>query len=168
MRFEGLAYRILNPIFAHEPTSGEGARLSGGRFNRPGRAALYLADKVQGAANEAAHGLRDKFDPVTICCYEVDCDDIVDLSTPAGRTRNGTNLKQLGCSWRDLKGRRLPVPSWEIADRLAGDGAAGLFVPSFASGAKPDQHNLVLWRWSSRRPHRVRVYDPQRRLVGAR
>ncbi len=168
MRFEGIAYRILNPIYANEPTSGEGARLTGGRFNRAGVPTLYLATTVQGAADEAAHGLRDKFDPVTICSYEVDCDDIVDLSTPGERTRHGTHLRQLNCGWRDLKGRGLPVPSWELADRLISGGDAGILVPSFAVGASPGQTNLVLWRWSSRRPHRVRVYDPEGRLGASR
>lgn len=166
MRFEGIAYRILNPIYANTPTSGEGARLTGGRFNRAGVPALYLATTVEGAANEAAHGLRHKFNPVTICSYEVDCQDIVDLSTSSARTSAGVSLRHMNCAWRDLKGRGLPVPSWELADRMIAEDAAGILVPSFAVGATQDQKNLILWRWSSRRPHRVRVYDPEERLGG--
>lgn len=165
MRFEGIAYRILNPIYANEPTSGEGARLTGGRFNRVGVPALYLSTTVQGAANEAAHGLRHKFDPVTICSFDVDCQDIVDLSTSSARTEAGISLRHMSCAWRDLEGRGLPVPSWDVADRLFAEGAAGILVPSFAVGATRNQKNLVLWRWSSRRPHRVRAYDPEGRLA---
>jgi RES domain-containing protein len=43
-------------------------------------------------------------------------------------------------------------------------GHAGILVPSFAPGAGPDDHNLVLWRWGARRPHKIRVYDPSGRL----
>ncbi len=38
------------------------------------------------------------------------------------------------------------------------------FVPSFANGATPDDHNLVLWRWGSDLPHKVMVYDPTGKL----
>ena len=49
MRFEGLAYRAHNPRWSWAPTSGEGARLHGGRFNAKGdRGALPLARHEHG------------------------------------------------------------------------------------------------------------------------
>ncbi len=44
------------------------------------------------------------------------------------------------------------------------EGQAGILVPSFAPEATEADHNLVLWRWSDRRPHRGRVFDPTGRL----
>ena len=38
-----VAYRMHTPRWATQPTSGEGAALHGGRANRIGLAALYLA-----------------------------------------------------------------------------------------------------------------------------
>jgi len=45
------------------------------------------------------------------------------------------------------------------------DGYAGILVPSFAPQPTFTDQNLVLWKWSDRRPHRVRVYDPSGRLL---
>ena len=44
------------------------------------------------------------------------------------------------------------------------DGQAGILVPSFAPGARDEDHNLVLWNWSDRPPHQVAVFDPSGRL----
>lgn len=38
-----VAYRVHSPRWASAPTSGEGAARHGGRANRPGISALYLA-----------------------------------------------------------------------------------------------------------------------------
>ncbi len=54
--------------------------------------------------------------------------------------------------------------SWAIATRLIAGGSAGIIVPSYASEAASDHRNLVLWKWGSRRPHRVRAYDPSGKL----
>lgn len=36
-------YRVISPAYAGTPLSGMGAARQGGRFNRPGQEALYLA-----------------------------------------------------------------------------------------------------------------------------
>ena len=36
LRYDGKLYRALNPVFAREPFSGQGAALYGGRFNPKG------------------------------------------------------------------------------------------------------------------------------------
>jgi RES domain-containing protein len=48
-KITGLVYRAHNPRWAFEPTSGEGARMHGGRFNPKGRAALYTSPRVESA-----------------------------------------------------------------------------------------------------------------------
>jgi RES domain-containing protein len=55
--------------------------------------------------------------------------------------------------------------SWRVAASLRENGAAGILVPSFARGAAPEMTNLVLWRWGSDLPHRVRLFDPEGRLT---
>ncbi len=47
-----LAYRMHTPKWAAVPTSGAGAAVHGGRANRPGVAALYLALDVDTAVKE--------------------------------------------------------------------------------------------------------------------
>jgi RES domain-containing protein len=46
------AYRMHAPIWAVAPTSGAGAAKHGGRVNRPGVAALYLALDIETAVKE--------------------------------------------------------------------------------------------------------------------
>jgi RES domain-containing protein len=45
-------YRAFTPRWAHLPESGAGAAAAGGRFNRPGVEARYLAETAEGALNE--------------------------------------------------------------------------------------------------------------------
>lgn len=158
-RWEGRCYRAHDPRWAWTPISGEGAALRGGRFNRPGVPALYLALTLEGMLLEMGHGLERRMEPLTICEYDVDVQDIVDLSTPTPELR-----AELGCAWMDDRSKGFTPPSWRIADELIAKGAAGILVPSFAHGAPPDMRNLVLWTWGDSLPHKVTVYDPSDRL----
>lgn len=163
MRLQALAYRGHNPRWSFDPTSGAGAAIHGGRFNLRGVEALYLALSPQGAFLEATQGFAYKFNPLTLCTYEVDCEGICDLSTDAARSAAGIALSDLAAPWAlDIAEGRRPA-SWTLYDRLHGD-HAGLLVPSFAVNANADMTNLVLWRWSDRLPHKVTVYDPEHRL----
>lgn len=119
---------------------------------------------IEGLFVEAAHGFAHRFDPLTICSYDVDVDDIVDLRTDRGQRDAGIAWEDLACPWAlELAARKQPA-SWVLTKRLIASGIAGILVPSFASGARLDMHNLVLWSWGPDRPHRVVVYDPSSRL----
>jgi RES domain-containing protein len=113
---------------------------------------------------EMGHGFGHRFDPLTICSYNVDVDDIVDLRTDSGRAAEAIDLASMACPWAyDLAIGKIPA-SWEIAKSLIAKGAAGILSPSFATGAQPDMANLILWRWESDLPHKVEVHDPSGRL----
>ena len=144
--------------------SGDGAAIRGGRFNPQGAPALYLALDIVTAIKEVSHGFARRIDPMVLCSYEVDCDGIVDLRTDEGRRSVGMSLDDMACGWMDLATRGLRPPSWAIYDRLFPEGAAGILVPSFASGADDRDANLVLWSWTRELPHRVDVFDPSGRL----
>jgi RES domain-containing protein len=164
VRFQGLCYRAIEPGWAHAPLSGDGAKINGGRFNRFGVPALYLACSPEGMIAEQSHGFPHRFDPTTICTYDVDIDDIVDLRTKANQKAAGVTRADLACGWRnDLKEKREPA-SWRIADRLINQKASGILVPSFAVGASLKMQNLVLWTWTPDPPHRVVVFDPNQKL----
>lgn len=164
MRWQGVCYRGHDPKWAWTPLSGEGAAARGGRFNPKGTPALYLALTIEGLLAEIGHGFGHRIDPLTICSYDVDVDDVVDLSDEAARAKAAIDFAALSCPWAwDLASGRTPA-SWDVASRLIDKGAAGILVPSFANNAKPHMSNLVLWRWGDERPHRVRVHDPAGRL----
>ena len=87
--------------------------------------------------------------------------DLVD-----GKTRTFSPALIAG-ALRTTKAEIVPA-SHALADRLVAAGFAGMRVPSFAAGAGPDDVNLVLWRWSGRRPSRVVLIDDEGRLTKMR
>jgi RES domain-containing protein len=164
LRFHGTCYRAHDPRWAFSPVSGDGAKAKGGRFNPVGVPALYLALTLEGMFLEMGHGFAHRFDPLTICTYDVDVDDIADLRTDDDRTAAGVGLADMACAWAlDRANGRQPA-SWRVAERLIADGVAGILAPSFAVGARADMANLVMWKWGPDLPHRVRVHDPRHRL----
>lgn len=164
MRLQGVAYRAHDPRWSFEPLSGEGAALYGGRYNRKGRPALYLALDAITAVREITQGLARKFDPCVLCSYDFDCEPLADLRTEAGRSRHRVKLDEMRCAWFLEAAAGEEPASWRIADRLLAEGYAGLLTLSFAPGATESAHNLVLWKWGGELPTRVAVYDPSRRL----
>ena len=137
----------------------------GGRFNPKGMPALYLALSPIGAINEVCQGLAARIAPMTLVEYDVDCTDIDDLTDAATRAALGIAEADMACNWGEdaLILGKTPA-SWTIATRLIAGGSAGIIVPSYAPEAASDHRNLVLWKWASRRPHRVRAYDPNGKL----
>ncbi|KPF78854.1 hypothetical protein IP88_03080 [alpha proteobacterium AAP81b] len=164
MRFAGRGFRGHDPAWSFSPLSGGGAALTGGRFNRKGEPTLYLALDVMTAIAECTQGFSHRLQPLTMCEYDVDCDDIADLCDDAGLAAHGVTRDELACGWlTDLRAGR-QAPSWLVADRLRKAGHNGILVPSFVPGATARDVNLVLWRWGPDLPHRVMVYDPTDRL----
>lgn len=164
MRFRGDCYRAHNPMWSFPPLSGVGAAIHGGRFNPKGVPALYLSLTIDGAVTEAAQGFAGKLEPLTICLYSVDCEDIADLSSEESRTKAGVGLPEISCPWAlDVAEGRTPA-SWLVARKLIAGGNHGALVPSFARRARPDMTDLVLWKWGADLPCRVTVHDPSGRL----
>lgn len=157
--FKGIAYRSHNPKWAFQPTSGKGAQLTGGRFNKKGIPALYLSLSQIGALLESQQGFSHKAQPKLICAYQVDVENIVDLTDAKVRAYYDISLTKLDCAWFIEEN---PYPH-QVVDRLMRQKVSGIIVPSFASGAK-DCTNLVLWKWSSRKPNKVTVIDDNKAL----
>lgn len=163
MRFAGICYRAIDPRWSFAPESGDGAAIRGARFNPKGVPALYLATTTAGAVAEASQGFAHKFHPMTLCSFEVDCEDIVDLSSEQTRQVEGVDLALLSCAWAlDLAENRKPA-SWSVYS-LFSKAAAGILVPSFANRAPAGATNLVLWKWGPDLPHKAVVFDPESRL----
>jgi RES domain-containing protein len=146
------------------PLSGDGAAIHGGRFNPKGMPALYLSLSIETAIREANDGLTFGINPCVLCCYEVDCADLADLRTDVGRSEYGVTLVDLSGVWGLDARERRELATWQLGRRLIARGIAGILVPSFALGAARSDQNLVLWDWSERPPHQVRVFDPSGRL----
>ncbi len=159
MRYTGLAYRAHNPAWAFSPTSGAGAARLGGRFNPVGVEALYASLSDTGAIAEYQQGFPHRPQPTTLCAYEVDCEDIVDLTGLDEQNMRHITLAALASPWESQFEEGITPTTWEIASTLMGEGAAGIIVPSFASNAPPYAKNLVLWDWGNKRPHQIALID---------
>jgi RES domain-containing protein len=97
--FSGFAYRAHDPKWAFDPLSGEGAAVHGGRFNPRGVPALYLAASPEGAILEASHGFAYRFEPLTICTYEIAALKLADLTDADLLAGAGVNTDDLGSAW---------------------------------------------------------------------
>lgn len=164
LRLVTQAHRAHDPRWSWAPESAAGACRHGGRFNPPGLGALYTSLSAKTALLEAQQGFPLKAQPVTLCAYEVDCADVLDLTDAGARRAAGTDADALACAWEARRMRGQRPESWRLAERLVEAGVAAIVVPSYAPGAGPDDHNVVFWRWGPDAPHRVRVIDDDTRL----
>jgi len=164
VHFQGPVYRAHNPEWSWDPLSGLGVKLYGGRFNRRGVSALYTSLDVLVAIREASP-LGSPFHPLTLCQYRVDCENIFDTRDPKAMKREKVSEEELECpSWNEqMLDGKIPA-SQQLADRLLACDYAGILVRSFARGAGPNDMNLVLWKWTKRRPHKLTLFDPDHRL----
>jgi len=163
-RLTRCVYRGHHPRWSFDPESGEGATRHGGRFNPKGVAALYTSLRPQTAWLEAQQSFPFKAQPLTLCAYDIDCTDILDLTDPAVRNAVATTINDLGCAWEVMSGSGTTPPSWRLAMRLRVGNAAGIVVQSFAKGATDRDINVVFWDWSGTPPHQVVVIDDDARL----
>ena len=163
MRYRGTLYRALNPVYAREPLSGQGAALHGGRFNPKGTAALYLSVAVTTALREANQA--GSLQPTTLVSYDADIDGIVDSRDEETLARHGMDRVILAdAGWRDRMRSDGEAPTQMFALGLIAQGFRGLLVRSFAPGATADDLNLVLWRWGEAAPERLALIDDEGRL----
>lgn len=153
---EGAAYRVHVPRWAYAPTSGAGAAEHGGRLNRPGLPALYLALDATTALEEYRQ-LSVLMPPGLIVSYDVRIRKVVDFSE--GYTPSWDPLwLELTCDWRRLWfNHRIEPPSWLLADLALETGAAGILFPSMAN---PGGTNLVLYTEALEESDRLVAHDP--------
>jgi len=163
LRFRGLLYRAINPLYAREPLSGRGAELYGGRFNPKGMPALYTSLSILAAlreANQAGH-----LQPTTLVSYEADIDGIFDSRDRDALQQEGIEADALADDgWRIAARNGKDAPTQALARRLKSQGHNGLLVRSFAKGSAAEDLNLVLWNWGNSVPTRLEVIDDENRL----
>ncbi len=164
MRFVGTCYRAHDPRWAFKPMSGDGAAIRGARFNPKSVPTLYLSLSIMTAIKEANQGFAHRIDPCVLCSYEIDCENVADLTTEEGRGAYAVRHDEMACAWALALADGHRPASWSVYDRLVAQGVAGICVPSFAPGAEADDLNLVLWKWGPDLPHQVTVHDPSGRL----
>ena len=127
-------------------------------------AALYTSRRLETAWLEAQQGFPFKAQPMTICAYAVDCEDVLDLTDEAERVGQGVSISRPRLFLGGYDVTRPHAAELDAYRPAAGARAAGILVPSFAPGAGPLDANAVFWRWSDSPPHQIRVIDDLNRL----
>jgi len=164
MDYSGSLFRALHPYHAAEPLSGEGARRYGGRFNRQGRAALYLTRDFDTLRYEIARG--GAFQPSVIVEFDAQVTGLADATDPAVLAPHGLAPPDLADpGWRLRMHRNEPVPTQALADALIELGHPGMTVRSFAKGARAGSANIVLWTWGVGTQARLTLVDDDGRLT---
>ncbi len=151
-------YRALSPRWSFAPLSGEGAALRGGRWNRAGTPAIYLAADVITAIVE--YQQRTTFKPVLAVEYRLTNARLADIQDEDIRAMFGINDAIESNPWRLTAGQKQEPPSWPIADILQSKGYHGLLYRSQINGGAC----LVLWAWNAPMEPVLSVIDPDRRL----
>lgn len=166
MRFTGNVFRTLDPRWAWDPLSGEGASKYGGRFNPIGIPTLYTSLTYEGAMRERIGLARTQ--PVITCQYQVDIEPIFNALNENDLRAFQIREADLDCPWEDDISRGETPTSHVIALRLREAGYAGLLVKSFAFAATGDDINLVIWNYGSDLPRKIEVIDDERVLARMR
>lgn len=166
MRLIGLGpdevfHRYLTPKWAFVPTSGAGAAAEGGRFNRPGVEALYLAKSAETALEELKQG-ASIVPPATLAAYKITAAEVVDFSTGFDPADWPPDWANWNCAWKQIAriDKKVP-PSWRLADEMITAGVRGLLFPSTRH---PSGTNLVLYPQNLTPGDTIKVYDPDGRL----
>lgn len=162
--YSGKLYRALNPIYAGEPLSGEGARRYGGRFNPKGMPALYCSLSIMTTVREANQ--VGTLQPTTLVAYEAEIENIFDGTDEAALRDEGMDPAALAAStWRDEMRANGEARTQTFSRSLIAKGYSALLVHSFAPGASGQDLNLVLWRWGNAAPARLTLIDDEGRLA---
>jgi RES domain-containing protein len=153
-------YRALTPSWAYLPESGAGAARGGGRFNRPGVEARYLAATPEAALLEyQAESVL--LPPATVVTYRVTAEAIVDFSGGYEPERWSPIWSEAYCNWKGLAFlENVEPPSWVVGDLVRDAGQPGILYRSVRSA---EHLCLVLFPMLAER-FRAPVHDPDGRL----
>ena len=157
-------YRALNPVWARQPLSGEGAARFGGRFNAVGMPALYCSLSPLTALREA-NQVGD-LQPTVLVAYNAKIERVFDGRSLEALAVFGMTPELLADpAWRDTLAVSGGTSTQTFAKSLIERKFNGLLVPSFARGAGADDLNLVLWRWGAQPPSQLELIDDENRLL---
>jgi RES domain-containing protein len=96
-----VAYRMHTPKWAMSPTSGAGAAAHGGRLNRVGLEALYLALETETAIKEYQQ-VSTLLPPGTLVTYQVSVAKVADFRAGFHAAHWSPIWNDFFCDWRAL------------------------------------------------------------------
>lgn len=155
------AYRMHTPKWAVTPTSGAGAAKHGGRANRPGVAALYLALDTETAVKEYQQ-VSPLLPPGTLVSYQITVGMIADFQSGFDASNWDPIWEDFYCDWRELWfNQHIEPPSWVMGDEVIAAGAKGILFQSHISAGGV---SLVVFPDTFIATDSLAVFDPSRAL----
>lgn len=150
-------YRAHTPRWAHQPLSGAGAARKGGRLNRPGVHALYLAGSPQTALSEYHQLAPLQLPPTTLVSYRAVLQQVVDFRHGFDPALWDPIWQEVGCEWQKIAFlEQAEPPSWVISDLVLAAGASGILYPS----VRTEGTNLVVYVDQLSQGDRIDHHDP--------
>lgn len=108
--------RAFTPQWAHAPESGAGAAVRGGRFNRPGVEARYLAASPEAALLEY-QAESPLLPPATLVTFLVTATNVVNFTGGYEPAHWSPIWAEAYCNWKGLAFlETVEPPSWVIGD----------------------------------------------------
>jgi RES domain-containing protein len=154
---DALFYRAITPRWSFQPDSGAGAAVAGGRFNRPGVEARYLAESTEGALLEYQQE-SPLLPPATVVTFRVSAQHVIDFSGGYSVEDWPPIWKEAYCNWKGLAYLdNVEPPSWVIGDLARAAHACGIL---YRSARNPSVQCLVLYPELSRL-FTAKVFDPK-------
>lgn len=153
-------YRAHAPKWASQPLSGAGAAKHGGRLNRKGLNALYLASSTETAIAEYTQG-DALMPPLTMVSYRVRLASVIDFSGGYAPGLWDPLWQEIDCNWREISmiDGREPA-SWVIGDLVLAAGHSGILFPSQRGAGS----NLVVYTDVLQQDDHLAVHDPKNLL----
>ncbi|KQZ59359.1 RES protein [Lysobacter sp. Root559] len=152
------AYRMHTPRWSYQPLSGAGAAMAGGRLNRPGIDALYLALEPETAIEEFRQD-DPLVRPGTLVAYRATIARAADFRAGYDPEHWPPLWQELSCNWkRQAFLDEIEPPSWVIADDVR---AAGLAAVVFPSTRRIGGLNLVIYPDLLGADDHLLVHDPR-------
>jgi len=151
-------FRAFTPQWAYRPESGAGAAVTGGRFNRPGSEARYLANSAELALleyqNEAA-----LLPPATLATFLVTAENVVDFTAGFTEAAWSAIWAEAYCNWKGMAFLdKIEPPSWVIGDLVREAGHPGIL---YRSARNPSGICLVLFpELAKATGYQANVFDP--------
>lgn len=137
-------FRATTPYWIDSSLARQEAARLGGRFNRPGRAALYMSFDPITALDEA----RVLGGPSGLELFAIDVDTapVFDARDDIQLSRYGTCLSDLADhAWAMAMYRDGMSPTQIFSERVIEAGYSAMIFPSFVASSRIDGINLVVW-----------------------
>lgn len=149
-------FRAHTPQWASQPLSGAGAAKLGGRLNRPGIHALYLATSAETAIAEYQQD-DPLMPPLTLVKYLARLSSVVDFRGGYVPGEWDPLWQELTCNWRGLLMLDGVEPaSWSLGDIVLAAGHCGILFPAQRAVGT----NLVLFVDDLGPDDMIAVHDP--------